>query len=151
MRNVISLGAMIALSFCLVAGAADEPKLTCPVSGKPASKDHAVAYKDGKAYFCCDNCPKAFEKNTKKFATKANMQLVETGQYKQVKCPLSGEGLNPETALKVAGVSVQFCCNNCKGKVADAKSDKKKISMVFADKAFDKAFEKASASDKASK
>jgi YHS domain-containing protein len=140
----LSLTALIvaSLCFCLTANAADEPALKCPISGKAATKDHAAKYKDGQVYFCCDNCPKAFEANTKKFATKANAQLVASGQYKQVKCPLSGEDLNPATAVKVADVSVSFCCDKCKAKVEAAK-DKKQLNMVFNDKAFDKAFVKA--------
>jgi YHS domain-containing protein len=139
----ISLSALIvaSLCFCLTANAADEPALKCPVSGKAATKDHAAKYKDGQVYFCCDNCPKAFEANTKKFATKANAQLVASGQYKQVKCPLSGEDLNPATAIKVADISVSFCCDKCKAKVEAAK-DKKQLGLVFNDKAFAKAFEK---------
>ena len=94
----LSAAVVACLCFCLSANAADEAKLTCPVSGKAATKDHAAKYKEGQVYFCCDNCPKAFEANTKKYATKANVQLVSTGQYKQTKCPLSGEALNPSTA-----------------------------------------------------
>jgi YHS domain-containing protein len=139
----LSLSAVIvaSLCFCLAANA-DDSKLTCPVSGKPASKDHAAKYKEGQVYFCCDNCPKAFEANTKKFATKANIQLVTSGQYKQVKCPLTGNKLNPEATVMVAETSVSFCCADCKGKVEAAK-DKKQIQMVFSDKAFAKGFEKS--------
>jgi transcription elongation factor Elf1 len=120
MQRISSIAVVIAsLCFCLSAQAADE--LKCPVSGKPASKDHAAKYKDGQVFFCCDNCPKAFEENTKKFATKANMQLVESGQYKQTKCPLSGEAVDASTAVKVGDLSVSFCCDKCKAKFEAAK------------------------------
>src|SRR5436189_6118494 len=53
-----------------------EFKATCPVSGKPAGEDHMVVAKNGdKVYFCCDNCPKAYKANPKKFDTKVNAQL----------------------------------------------------------------------------
>jgi YHS domain-containing protein len=143
----LSAAVVACLCFCLSANAADEAKLTCPISGKPATKDHAAKYKDGQVYFCCDNCPKAFEANTKKFATKANAQLVASGQYKQVKCPLSGEALNPATAIKVGDLSVSFCCDNCKGKVEAAK-EKKQLQLVFGDKAFAKGFEKSTVAAK---
>ena len=140
MQRISSIAVVIAsLCFCLSAQAADE--LKCPVSGKPATKDHAVKYKDGQVFFCCDNCPKAFEENTKKFATKANMQLVESGQYKQTKGPLSGEAVDASTAVKVGDLSVSFCCDKCKAKFEAAK-DKKQLNMAFGDKAFAKAFEK---------
>ena len=78
-----------------------------------------------------------------KFATKANAQLVSTKQYKQKGCPISGGKLNADTAIKVAGVKVAFCCNNCKGKVAGEKDEAKQLELVFAEKAFAKGFKKA--------
>jgi YHS domain-containing protein len=142
-----SFAAAIVASLCfgLTVNAA-EPELTCPVSKQAASKDHSASYKDGKVFFCCDDCPKAFEANTKKFATAANAQLVASGQYKEVKCPFSGQKLNPETAVDVAGVKVAFCCEKCQAKVTKANKDAR-VKMVFNDKAFDKAFAK----DKAAK
>lgn len=127
----------------LAAYAAEEKaafKATCPVSGKPALEDKSVEYKGAKVYFCCENCPKAFAKDTAKFATKANQQLVATGQATEVKCPLSGAKLNPDTAVDVGGTKVTFCCNNCKGKVEAAKGDAQ-AELVFSDAAFAKGFE----------
>jgi len=43
---------------------------TCPVSNKPIKADQMVEYKGHKVYFCCPNCPGAFEKNPEKFAGK---------------------------------------------------------------------------------
>jgi YHS domain-containing protein len=115
--------------------------IKCPVSGAQA-KDIAGSsrdYKGAKVYFCCDNCPRAFDKDTAKFATKANKQLVDTKQAEEVKCPLSGQDLNPDTAIEVAGTKVCFCCNMCKGKVEKAKGDEQ-LDLVFGDKAFEKGF-----------
>jgi YHS domain-containing protein len=123
--------------------AVDESKLEgikCPVSGRPVKAGTEVAYKGGDVLFCCQNCPKAFQTDTAKFATKANQQLVATEQAKQVKCPLTGKAINPATAISVAGTDVAFCCNNCKGKVAAAQGAPQ-AELVFGDKAFDKAFE----------
>lgn len=134
---------MLAVSLCFTLGsfAADKPKLKCPVSGKVIEKDHAVAYKAGEVYFCCDDCPKAFKAAQDKFAAKANHQLVVTGQYKETKCPLTGKPLNSAMTAQVAGVNVKFCCAGCKGAVSKAKGDAK-LNLVFSDKAFDKNFEK---------
>ena len=111
----------------------------CAVNGKGAAKANTgVAYKGGKVYFCCNNCPKAFAKDTKKFATRANHQLVQTKQAKQGACPLSGGKLDPKTAIKVNGAAVCFCCNNCKGAVAKLKGDAQ-VEKVFSEKAFAKA------------
>lgn len=138
---------LIALS---VAAALVLPRLTaqekdklngakCPVSGKAAKESSSVAYRDAKVYLCCDGCPDAFTKDKAKYSTKANHQLVQTGQAKQEKCPLSGGELNKDANTTIAGVKVAFCCNNCKGKVEKAKDDEK-LELVFADKAFDKGF-----------
>ncbi len=150
MRKTTFLSVMVAAALCVSvsARAADTTKLKCPVSGKAASKDHALAYKDGEVYFCCDKCPNAFKENTAKYATKANLQLVASGQYKEVKCPLTGKALNPETATKISGVSVEFCCNGCKGRVAALKKKGAKLNLVFNDEAFAKGFEKVPAADK---
>jgi hypothetical protein len=117
-----------------------EAELKCPVSGAKASKDHTVDHNGGKVAFCCDKCPKAFAADTAKFAAKANEQLVLSGQATQVKCPLTGGAVKAETKTKVAGVEVQFCCNNCKGKVTAAKGDEQ-LALVLSDAAFKKGFE----------
>ena len=140
----LSIVCSAVLAIGLVAYAAEDKakefKATCPVSGKAALQDKTVDYKGGKVYFCCENCPKAFAKDTAKFATKANQQLVATGQAKQVKCPLTGKDLNPDASTEVGGVKVGFCCNNCKGKVAAA-TDDAQAELVFSDAAFAKGFE----------
>jgi hypothetical protein len=134
-----------AAMFCLAAASliAADPKLEgvkCIVNPKAAAKaDKFREHNGGKVFFCCDNCPKAFDKDTAKFATKANMQLVATGQAKQVKCPYSGQDLNPDTAVKVGGIEVTFCCDKCQGKTKAASADEA-IEMVFNDKAFNKGF-----------
>ena len=118
--------------------------LKCPVSGKAINPEAKVAYKDGNVYLCCNNCPKPFAANTAKFAAKANHQLVASGQYVEKACPFSGEKLNAETAVDVAGVKVAFCCEKCQGKVEKAEGDAQ-IDLVFNDAAFAKGFEKAAA------
>ena len=125
-----------------------EVKVVCPVSGKPINKQHSVDYKKGEVYFCCPNCPKAFAKNPKKFATKANLQLVQTEQYVQKACPISGRKLNPAQSLTIKGVEVGFCCPNCKGKVAGLEGEKQ-VAAVVAEKPFKKAFKPAKKDDPA--
>ena len=143
-RSLLALAVAASLAFVLGSSHAEDAetkvKPMCPVSGKAISKDHTVGYKDAEVYFCCPNCPKAFEANTEKFAAKANHQLVVTDQAKQVKCPFSGQPLDETKAVKVAGVEVAFCCGNCLAKAK--KADKKEqVNLVFADAAFKKGFE----------
>jgi YHS domain-containing protein len=111
---------------------AADADLKCPVSGKPATKDHAVDFEGGKVYFCCDNCPKAFEKNSTKFAAKAHHQMVLTGQLIETKCPFTGKPLDPEKTVDVDGVKVAFCCANCQAKAAKMAADDQ-IKKIFTD------------------
>ena len=120
--------------------------LKCVVSNKKINPDAKVEYRESDLYFCCPGCPGAFDKNKEKFAAKANHQIVATGQWKQEKCPFSGGKLNPDTAVKVAGVEVCFCCKNCKKKVTDAE-EAKQVDMVFGEKPFEKGFALAKKDD----
>src|SRR5262245_58810655 len=94
----IALCVAVLCGFALATAYAAEIKLDgvkCVVAGtKDAKLDKSAEYKGGKVFFCCDNCPKAFASDKAKFATKANFQLVATGQTKQGACPLSGRELD---------------------------------------------------------
>ena len=125
------------------AGKIDFKKVLCPISGKSVKEDATADYKDGhKVYLCCQNCPKAFAKNPAKFATKANFQLVQTKQFKQVACPISGKPCKEGVTSAVGDLAVGMCCANCKGKVDKAEKDGK-LALVFSDKAFGKGFKSA--------
>lgn len=119
-----------------VSSRADDAKtdteMKCPVSGKPASKDHAVDYDGGKVYFCCDNCPAEFQKDPSKYAAKAHLQMALTGQLTQTACPFSGKPINAEKTVDVGGVKVAFCCGNCQKK-AEGMSQDDLIKKVFTD------------------
>jgi len=113
---------------------------TCPVSGKPAIESSFVEMKDGsKVYFCCENCPKAYKADPKKFATKANRQLLETGQIVEVACPLTGKPLNKEAMAEVGEADVHFCCKGCLAKFKAADEDAQ-LEMVFGAAAMKKGF-----------
>ena len=84
-------------------------------------------------------CKAKFDADNTKFVAKANLQLAASGQAKQTACPFSGGALKATTKVNVAGVDVQFCCDNCKAKVTAAKPEKQ-IELVFESKAFSKAF-----------
>jgi YHS domain-containing protein len=134
---LVCTAALLAGTLQAAEKANDGPR--CPVSGGPISKDASVDHKGGKIYFCCKNCPARFSGNEAKYATKANQQLAQTGQAKQKACPLTGGKTKPATKTKVGGVEVEFCCNNCKGKVAKA-NDQERIELVFGEKGFAQGF-----------
>lgn len=116
----------------------------CVVMGKAKAKaSKVVETKQGKLYMCCGNCVKAYNKNPDKFASQANMQLVQTKQFVQKGCPFSGGKVNDDVVVKIGKMEVKMCCGNCAKKVNSAESDKDKIAMVFNKKAFAKGFEKA--------
>jgi YHS domain-containing protein len=117
----------------------------CVVADKDATAGQSADYKDGKVYFCCGNCAGKFSADNKKFAAKANHQLVATKQFEQTACPITGKDVNAEKTATVAGTSVAFCCDGCKGKVESAEDDAAKLKLVFNDKAFEKGFKKKAA------
>lgn len=147
-KTILScLAVLVIAGATVIAGEVNLENVKCVVAPRDAKVTQSKDYKKGKVYFCCGNCAGKFTQETKKYAEKANFQLVSTKQYEQKKCPMSGSDLNPETAIKVAGQKVAFCCDGCKGTVEKA-DEKKQMKLVFADKPFDKAFAKT---DKKSK
>ena len=76
----------------------------------------------------------------KKYAAKANNQLVSTGQAVQVACPVSGKKVNKDVKLKLAGVDVAFFCGGCRSEVAEAKADQQ-VQLVFGNEPFKKSYE----------
>lgn len=107
---------------------------------KNVTAKQAVDYQGGKVYFCCKKCAGKFAADPEKYAAQANQQLVATGQYVQTSCPFSGGDMEDSESTEVAGVTVKFCCDKCKGKVEGATSDSEKTEMVFNKKAFGKGF-----------
>ena len=144
-RFLVAAAASVAiLSVSLYAAEKIDLKgIKCANNLKGAAKNidgSSREHRGGKVYFCCTNCPKAFDKKIKakdKVAdAKANSQLVATKQAKQAKCPFTGGPL--KTKLTVAGAQIQFCCNNCKGKASKLEGDGQLVAL-FGDKAFKKA------------
>ncbi len=139
-RMLVGLGLAFVAVAAVVAAEGAKIKIEgvkCVVAAsKDAKEANGVAYKGGKVFFCCMNCPKAFAADTAKFASKANHQLVATGQAKQTLCPFSGEATDASTKITVAGADVAFCCDKCKGK---AEASKEQVELIFNDKAFEKA------------
>jgi len=142
MRGILVGVASVAL-LALSVYAADEIKLEgikCVMNPKAAAKaEKSLDYKGGKVFFCCDNCPKGFaaklEAKDKVTAAKGNAQLVATGQAKQQKCVFTGGPL--KTKLTVAGATIQFCCDNCKGKAEKMEGDAQLVALI-GDDAFKK-------------
>ena len=143
MKRVMSCMAVLMLVGTTAwAGEIDLENVQCVVAPKDAQATKSAEYKEGKVFFCCGGCAGKFAKNTEKYAANANRQLVQTEQYVQKACPISGKETNPEITLTVAGTKVAFCCKGCQGKVSSADKEEQ-ITLVFSEKAFKKAFKKA--------
>lgn len=142
MLKKVILGVMLIALSC--AGASDAQELPeglkCVVAGKAAKAEAAADYRGGKVYLCCGNCVKSFDKDSSKFATLANHQLVMTGQFEQTGCPISGGAVSEDQCVEVAGVKVHLCCGKCTAKINAAATDEEKIALVFANEAFEKSF-----------
>lgn len=133
MKTKLLFASLMALALVMTRVSADEEpefSATCPVSGGPAKEAHCIEFEGAHLYFCCDNCPKAFEADPAKYAAPAHHQMAHTGEIVQVACPFSGQPCNPEATLDVNGVTVAFCCNNCLGK---AKKSDDVVALVFTD------------------
>lgn len=145
-RWMSALAVMMVAAATVVAAEVAETKVDlkevkCIVAPRDAQASKSAEYKDAKVYFCCGGCAGKFAAEPKKFAVQANRQLVQTKQYEQKGCPFSGGEVNKETMLTVDGAKVAFCCDGCKGKVEGTEKDKQ-AELVFADRAFNKAFKK---------
>jgi hypothetical protein len=144
LRSLLVAAASIAL-LVLTVYAADEIDLKdikCAMNPKNAAKaDKFVAFKGGKVFFCCDNCPKAFAEKVKTdqlVAAKGNHQLIATKQAQQEKCPLTGRDINTTRTVTVAGAKIAFCCENCQGNASKMEGDDQ-LAKLFGDEAFKKA------------
>jgi len=139
--KALSAALLVAVSLSVSANAQQLPEGTkCFVGGKPAKVEAVADYRGGKVFLCCDHCAETFTKDTEKFATLANHQLVATGQFEQTGCPISGGDVDAEQFVEVSGVKVFMCCDKCKAKVESAASEEEKQKLVFANAAFEKAF-----------
>uniref|UniRef100_A0A7C4LSL6 YHS domain-containing protein n=1 Tax=Schlesneria paludicola TaxID=360056 RepID=A0A7C4LSL6_9PLAN len=143
--RLFSVSAIAVLVSALALSADEQEKKAefvpkCVVAGTPVKPDKTADYKGAMVQFCCDNCKGKFTAEPAKYQVAANLQLAGTGQFKQVKCPLSGQPSKADRTVDVTGVKVAFCCENCQAKVAEAKGDAQK-ELVFKNEAFDKAFE----------
>ncbi len=151
-----SLNASIVVStiFCAIVLLAPTDTLSQDLSGikcivngdKNATPDASVRYREGLVYVCCEQCAEKFRAKPTAFATKANHQLVLTGQYRQAKCPISGSQVDSLYTANVGGTKIAFCCPSCLRKVSDVPEMADRAEKVFGNEAFDEAFVKVDTS-----
>ncbi len=115
----------------------------CVVDGdRNANRQFKSKHADGEVYFCCKGCAATFSKHKKDFHTRANHQLMVTGQYRQIACPIAGGDFDQEQTSKIGGIEVAFCCEKCMAQIDGAGDLAAKAELVFGADAFERAFAK---------
>lgn len=138
---------LLTASLFTAASAQDLAGVKCIVTGDRGANDkHASKHLDGDVYFCCQRCKSTYDADPKKFATKANHQLVVSGQYVQTRCPSGKKITDNQRKMSVMGVNVIFCDENQMMKVSDA-SGQQKAEMMFGGDAFAQTFSKLNTVD----
>ena len=88
----------------------------CPITGKPIKKEFVAVKNNILVYFCCPNCPKAFEADpagtVKKMVEKGEAPILLT--LAQTTCPVSGDKISGANSVTVKGKQVELCCDACK-------------------------------------
>ena len=113
--------------------------LKCFIMTKRTVKGKKVYdYKGAKLYLCCGACVSRMKRTPEKYEAKANHQIVQTGQFTQKACPLSGDAVTDSSpSLKIGGVAVKFSKAEHKDKVAKLEADKQ-LDTVFGKDGFKK-------------
>lgn len=88
---------------------ATEVKATCPVSGEAIDTSVFAHYKGRRVYFCCKDCVADFNKDAEKFADKIKAQWAAMPMHRvQVKCPVTGDVVNPAVFVETKNVDIYF-------------------------------------------
>ena len=137
-RSVLAIVLPMLFAVLLIASDAKLDGVKCIVGGEAVNASVSADYQGGQVYFCCENCLTKYKADPAKYATKANHQLVASGQAKQANCPLSGGKIDESKSVEVKGAKVYFCCDHCKSKAAAAAGDEQ-MEMLFGEAAWKKA------------
>jgi hypothetical protein len=137
------------------------PGVKCVVDGsKQCLTRHNAEWLDGKVYFSSETAVKKFRSKLSNSATKrhpdpsltlkANHQLVLTGQYRQVRCPVTGEKPTNSIKLQVAGINVYFNNEKARSQLLTRKTTFARASQIFDSQKFCEAFSSAKRLEKKS-
>lgn len=112
-------------------GAITAAQVMCPVMDEPVNFLVSSDTAEGPVYFCCAECVERYTADPAKYSGKVAAQRAALAKLPkvQVKCPLTGEPVNPQASAEQDGAKVQFCCQRCLGKF---KSDPKLIEKSLA-------------------
>lgn len=134
----------------------------CLIDGaQSVSMQHAASYRGSTIYFASSKSLNFFKASVStqissnrflssphqaerqaRLLARANHQLVLLGQWKQVRCPVTGKAVDPEFSSLIAGVEIQFADANALLTVNQLPCLAAQGEMIFRDKFFDQAFER---------
>ncbi len=87
---------------------------TCPVSGKPVSRNVFTEYKKLKIYFCSEDCIEKFKDEPGRYLPAVYRQIYP--QTVQVTCPVTGAPVDGKTFAEYKGTKVGLCSPTCADK-----------------------------------
>ncbi|MEM7810102.1 MAG: hypothetical protein AAF532_01310 [Planctomycetota bacterium] len=96
----------------------------------PASADFPLRFKQGWIYFSSAENRATYETDPGEYEHVANFQIVRTGQYVQLACPLSGEPPDEDFgSVTVDGLKVAVLCPECAKGLQNAPLDEQIFSL----------------------
>lgn len=112
----------------------------CPVTDQPVDQAFRVELEQGWVAFSCETAHREFQAHTRDHLRLAHRQLVQTGQYRQVRCPQSGRQPVPFHFLTVEGVELQFADPTAHGEFLKL-TEAERLERVFGTRGFARSFE----------
>ncbi|MEM1063137.1 MAG: hypothetical protein AAGJ97_12495, partial [Planctomycetota bacterium] len=110
-RPLVAALICAALAPVAVAADAEDPidGLKCFImKRKDVTEKYAVDWKEGTLYLCCKSCIKRVDRYPERYEPQANHQLLQTKQYEQNACPISGEAISDDSpTFEIGGVVVK--------------------------------------------
>lgn len=105
----------------------------CPVSNEPIDGKTFVRYQGQRVYMCCSDCTAEFNKSPEKFAKAIKAQWDAMPVYRaQVKCPVTGEKINPAVYVEEPRYDLCFANEEAKAKFTkDRKAYEAKLADCF--------------------
>ena len=95
-----------------------------------------MEYKGAKLYLCCGTCVRRMEKTPEKYEAKANHQLVQTGQFVQKACAITGGAIAADSpTLEIVGTKIRFASDEEKQAVSKLEVDEQ-IAKIFGAESF---------------
>jgi YHS domain-containing protein len=109
---------------------------------KSVKNKYTLDHNGGTAFLCCSSCVKRIDRDPEKYNAGLNHQLVQTGQFKQTTCPITGGKTNDEMAIEIEGVSIKFSDQASRDKVKNLADEQAVVDLIFNNTQFKKSFAK---------